>query len=218
MKTDAQLQQDVMDELTSEPAVEASTIGVEAKDGVVTLAGHVKSAAERYAAERAAQRVSGVKGVVVEIDVTIPDWSRHTDADVVHRVRSALEWNSSVPKDAVKISVSDGVVTLAGEVDWAFQRKSAVAAVRNLIGVRDVVDRITLKSRPINARDVRRKIQAAIHRQAQVDANAITINVDGGNVTLLGVVDSWSERMAARNAAWSMPAVQRVVDNLSVAD
>jgi len=218
MKTDRQLQQDVMDELKWEPAVEASSIGVEAGDGVVTLAGHVASFSEKWAAEAAAQRVFGVKGVVVEIDVRIPDSSKRSDADIVQAAAGALEWNSSVPTGAVKIAVSHGIVTLSGEVDWAFQRTAAVAAVRSLIGVREVTNQIVLKAHPIDAGNVRRKIRAALHRQAQIDANTITIDVDGSSIKLGGVVDSWSEKMAAHNAAWSTPGVQHVVDNLSVAD
>ena len=218
MKTDRQLQQDVLEELQWEPAVEASAIGVEATDGVVTLAGHVASFPEKWAAEDAAQRVAGVKGVVVEIDVRIPDSSKRTDAELVKAAAHALDWNSAVPKGAIKIAVSHGLVNLSGEVDWAYQRATAIAAVRHLIGVRGVTDQITLKRHPINAHGVRRKIQAALHRQAQIDANAITIDVDGNSIKLGGVVDSWSEKMAARNAAWSAPGVQAVVDNLSVAD
>jgi len=218
MKSDSQLQQHVMEELKWEPAVEASSIGVEAKDGVVTLAGHVQSYAQKWAAERAAQRVGGVKGVVVEIDVVLPGASKRSDADLVKAADLALEWNSCVPKDAVKILVSEGVVTLSGEVDWSFQRSAAVAAVRNLIGVRAVNDQIMLRRHVVKVHDVKKKIQAALHRQAQRDANAISIDIEGGSVTLGGTVDSWSERMAARNAAWAAPGVQNVVDNLSVAD
>lgn len=218
MKTDRQLQQDVMEELKWEPSVEASSIGVEVKDGVVTLAGHVASYSEKWAAEAAAQRVAGVKGVVVEIDIALPGSSRRTDADLVKAASSALEWNSAVPPGAVKILVSEGFVTLSGEVDWVFQRNAAVAAVRNLIGVRGVNDRITLKAHAVKAHDVKKKIHAALHRQAQLDANAISVDIDGNAVTLGGTVDSWSERMAARNAAWSAPGVQHVIDNLAVAD
>jgi osmotically-inducible protein OsmY len=218
MKTDEQLQQDVMEELKWEPAVEASTIGVEAKDGVVTLAGHVETYPQKWAAERAAQRVSGVKGVVVEIDVSLPGSSKRKDADIVQAARYALEWNASVPPGAIKILVSDGMVTLSGEVDWAFQRSAALAAVRNLMGVRELDNQIALKPHPVRVGDVKKKIQSALQRQAQLDAKAISIDVDGTSVTLGGVVDSWSERTAARNAAWSAPGVQYVIDNLSVAD
>ena len=218
MKTDSQLQKDVMDELKWEPAVEAAGIGVEVKDGVVTLAGHVRSYAEKWAAEEAAQRVSGVKGIVVEMDVRVPDASKRTDAEIVQAASDALKWNSSVPEDSVKLAVSGGIVTLSGEVHWDFQRAAAHAAVKNLIGVHGVNNRITLKPVPIDTRHLRRDIQAALHRQAQRDANAITIDVDGATVKLGGMVESWAERVAARNAAWAAPGVQNVVDNLFVSD
>lgn len=218
MKTNRQLQQDVIDELRWEPAVEASSIGVETKDGVVTLAGHVDSYAQKWAAEKAAQRVAGVKGVVDEIDVTLPDTSKRSDADIVRAAGGALEWSSVVPKNAVKIVVDDGIVTLSGEVDWAFQRSAAVSAVRNLIGVRAVNDQIVLKLNRASVRDIKRNIHSALHRQAQLDADAITVAVDGGSVILGGSVDSWAERMAARNAAWAAPGVRDVVDNLMIGE
>ena len=218
MKTDRQLQQDVIDELRWEPAVEASSIGVEANDGVVTIAGHVDSYAEKWAAERAAQRVSGVKGVVDEIEVQLPDASKRSDATIVQAASSALEWNTVVPDRAIKIAVDDGIITLSGEVDWAYQRAAAVAAVRNLIGVRAVNDRITLKLSTTSVRDIKRKIHAALHRQAQLDADAISVDVAGGDVTLRGSVDSWAERMAARNAVWAAPGVRNVIDELMVGE
>jgi len=218
MKTDLQLQRDVMDELKWEPAVEASAIGVEAKDGVVTLAGHVASYAQKWAAERAAQRVAGVHGVVVEIDVRLPGSSNRTDVDLVKAARLALEWNSSVPVDAIKILVHDGIVTVSGEVEWEFQRQAAAAAVRHLIGVRGVNNNITLKLHVVKVHDVKKKILAAFHRHAQLDAKSISVDIDGGNITLKGTVDSWAERVAARNAAWAAPGVRHVIDNLSVAD
>lgn len=216
MKTNRQLQQDVIDELRFEPSIEASSIGVEAKDGVVTLAGHVDSYAQKWAAETAAQRVAGVKGVVDEIDVKLPDASKRSNVEIAEAASNALEWNAVVPKRAVKIVVDDGIVTLSGEVDWAFQRTAAVAAVRNLIGVRAVSDQITLKLKDASVRDIKHKIHSALHRLAQIDADAISVDVDGSSVTLNGSVDSWSERMAARNAAWAAPGVRNVVDNLTV--
>lgn len=218
MKTDNQLQQDVLDELKWEPEVEASRIGVEAKDGIVTLAGHVESFAQKWAAECAAQRVAGVKGVVVEIDVALPGTHQRRDEDLVRAANHALDWHSSVPKGAIKVLVEGGYVTLTGEVDWAFQRAAAVGAMRNLVGVLGVSDRISLKSRSVPAATVKKQIHAALHRQAQHEANAIKVAISGNNVTLSGIVDSWSQRAAARNAAWAAPGVQKVVDNLSVAD
>ena len=218
MKTDRQLQQDVIDELRWEPAVQASSIGVEAEEGVVTIAGHVGSYAEKWAAEKAAQRVAGVKGVVDEIEVKLPDANKRSDADIVQAVSSALEWNAMVPDRAIRIVVDDGIVTLSGEVDWAYQRTAAIVAVRNLIGVRAVNDQITLKLHDTNVRDIKRKINAALHRLAQLDAAAISVDVAGGNVTLNGSVESWSERLAARNAVWAAPGVRNVIDNLMVGE
>jgi osmotically-inducible protein OsmY len=126
MKTDRQLQQDVMDELKWEPSVEAAAVGVEVKDGIVTLAGHVDSYAQKIAAEHAAQRVFGVKGVVMEIDIALPGSSKLKDADLARNASHALEWKASVPKNAIKISVQDGWVTLTGKVYWAYQRWAAV--------------------------------------------------------------------------------------------
>lgn len=206
-----------MAELEWEPAVEASTIGVEVKGGIVTLAGHVKSYAQKWAAEKAAQRVAGVKGIVVEIEVALAGSSKRTDADIVQAVSDALKWSALVPKKAIHILVEDGNVTLAGEVDWAYQRAAAVAAVRNLVGVLGINDQIVLKHRA-GVPDIKKKIEAALQRQAHFDAQAISVVLEGSTVTLGGVVDSWSERTAARNAAWSAPGVQNVVDNLSVAD
>lgn len=215
MKTDRQLQQDVMDELKWEPSVEATAIGVEVKDGIVTLAGHVDSYAQKVAAEHTAQRVSGVKGVVMEIDIALPGSNKLKDADLARNARHALEWNASVPKGAIKISVQNGWVTLTGEVNWAYQRWAAVGAVRDLIGVAGVNNQIAIKPQ-VAPRDVKSKIQAALQRHAHEESNEIDIGVVGDSVTLSGVVDSWAERDAARIAAWAAPGVKNVIDNLRV--
>ena len=137
---------------------------------------------------------------------------------IVQAASDALKWNASVPEDRVKLAVSGGIVTLSGEVDWDFQRAAAHAAVKNLFGVHGVNNRITLKPIAIDSRHLRRDIRAALHRQAQRDANAITIDVEGTTVKLGGNVESWAERVAARNAAWAAPGVQDVIDNLFVSD
>jgi osmotically-inducible protein OsmY len=216
MKTDRQLQQDVIEELLWEPSVEATTIGVEVKDGIVTLAGHVETLEQQLAAERAAQRVAGVKGIVVEIDVVLPGSGKRPDAEIAEAAIRALEWNSSVPGDAIKITVQDGWVTLTGEVDWAFQRWAAIATVRSLIGVVAVSDEILIKPQ-IQPRDVKVKIEAALQRHAHRETKAINVDVAGDSVTLSGVVDSWAEREAAHTAAWAAPGVKSVVDNILVA-
>lgn len=215
MKTDRQLQQDVIDELKWEPSVDATAIGVEVKDGVVTLAGHVESYAQKWAAESTAQRVAGVNGIVVEIDIALPGSSKRKDAEIVRAAIHALEWNASVPKSAIKISVQDGWVMLTGEVSWAFQRWAAVSTVRNLIGVVGVNDQIVIKPQ-IEPRDVKTKIEAALQRHAHRESKGIEVGVAGDNVTLSGSVDSWAERDAARLAAWAAPGVRNVIDNIHV--
>jgi osmotically-inducible protein OsmY len=215
---DTQLQQRVLDELKWDPSVQANAIGVEVQNGVVTLAGHVESFARRRAAERATERVAGVRGVVMEIDVSLPGSSERQDTDLAQAAIRALDWNAAVPHGSVKIVVNNGWVTLAGQVDWGYQRAAAVGSVQNLVGVRGIKNEIAVRARRVNANAVRQRIRGAVHRQAQIDANAINVDVDGGTVTLAGVVDSWSERLAARNAAWSVPGVQEVNDNIEVAE
>jgi len=212
-----QLQQCVLDELKWDPAVQASDIGVEAKSGLVTLAGHVQSFAQRLAAERAAARVAGVRGIVLEIDVSLPGSSRRRDVDLAQAALQALDWNVSVPKDSVRIVVNNGYITLNGEVDWAYQRAAALGAIQNLVGIAGVDNEITLRRRALDAGELRTRISAAMHRQAQCGANAIVIDTDGGTVTLGGAVDSWSQWHAARRAALSVQGVQDVVNNVVVA-
>jgi len=217
MKTDEQLQQSVLEELRADPSIAAPAIGVEARDGIITLAGHVESYAQKLAAEAAAQRVAGVRGVVMEIDVALPHSSRRADAELAQAARHALDWNISVPKDAVKISVNGGWIKLSGEVDWAYQRAAAVGSVRDLLGITGIDDGIRLRQRPIDPDNLKKRIREALHRQAQQDARAIGVEVSGSTVTLSGVVDSHSERVTARNAAWSALGVRQVVDNICVA-
>ena len=216
MKTDSQLQQDVIAELKWEPSVEATTIGVEVKDGIVTLAGHVGSYIQKRAAERAAQRVAGVGGVAMEIDIALPGSSKRKDSDLAKRARSALEWNASVPTDAVKLSVENGWVKLSGEVQWAYQRWAAETAVFNLLGVVGVNNDITIKPQ-VAPHDVKTKIEAALQRRAHQETKSIQVAVAGDSVTLSGVVDSWAERNAAQTAAWAAPGVKNVIDNIRVA-
>jgi osmotically-inducible protein OsmY len=216
MKTDAQLKQDVVAELAWEPSVNASQIGVEVKDGVVTLAGHVDSYTEKWHAERAAQRVSGVKALAVEMDVKLPGLSRRTDADIARSAQNALEWTSSLPDTTVKVKVENGWVTLSGTVEWEYQRQSAKSAVRYLLGVVGVSDDIAIKPKTsISA--VKSQIEAALKRRARDDAQDIQVEVRDSDVTLSGTVHSWSERELAASSAWSAPGVRRVIDNLRIA-
>jgi osmotically-inducible protein OsmY len=216
MKTDSQLQQDVMAELKWEPAVHAAQIGVEVKDGVVTLAGEVASYAEKLGAERAALRVGGVKALAVEMKVKLSDIGKRSDTDVARSAENVLSWSSSLPKDAVKIMVEGGWITLSGNVEWQFQRQAATDGVRNLLGVIGVTNKIAIKP-TLNANVVKSDIEAALQRRAAADAKTIAVNVNGADVTLTGTVQSWSERELATDSAWGTPGVRSVVDKLTLA-
>lgn len=216
MKTDAQLQQDVSAELKWEPSIHAEDIGVEVKDGVVTLAGHVPSYAEKRGAEMAAQRVAGVKALAVELEITLPGPNKRTDADIARSAESILEWLAPVAQDSVKVMVEYGWITLSGEVDWEYKRQAAVKAVHYLMGVRGITDNIALKE-AVSQGSVKSDIEAALRRRAADDLQNIKVDVRGGDITLSGSVHSWSERDLARQAAWSTTGVRNVVDNLSIA-
>ena len=216
MKTDTQLQQDVIAELKWEPSVNAAQIGVEVKDGIVTLAGHVSSYAEKWDAERAAQRVSGVKALAIEMDVKLAGSSKRTDADIARSAGNVLEWATYLPKDSVKVMVESGWITLSGEVDWEYQRQAAAKGVRYLMGVTGVSDQIVLKYPKVSLSAVKSEIEAALNRRATADAQKISVEVHGADVTLTGKVHSWSERDLARHSAWGTSGVQNVVDNMTV--
>jgi osmotically-inducible protein OsmY len=215
MKTDTQLQSDVIAELSWEPSINSEEIGVEVKDGIVTLAGHVESYAEKIDAERATMRVSGVKALAVEMDVRLAGSSARTDADIARSVDHVLEWTTYLPKDAVKIKVESGLVTLSGEVSWEYQRQTAVSAVRYLMGVKGVNDQLVIKPK-LSASVVKADIEAALKRRAQKDANQISVSVHGTDVTLSGKVHTWSERELATHTAWGSPGVRSVVDNITL--
>ncbi len=216
MKTDLELQQDVLAELKWEPSVNAAHIGVEVNQGTVTLAGHVDSYAEKRHAEIAAQRVAGIKGLAVELDVKLPGSSRRDDADIARSAQNVLQWQTLLPLDAVKARVEGGWITLSGEVEWEFQRRAAIDAVRYLMGVTGVSDDITIKPK-VSLIAVKADIEAALKRRARADAQNISVHVDGAAVTLTGTVHSWPERDLARDSAWSTPGVRSVVNNITVA-
>lgn len=213
--TDKTLQQAVLDELEWEPSVNSAHIGVTASNGIVTLAGHVPSYAEKFAAERAAERVTGVKGVAVELEVRYPFENKTDDAEIAKRALNSLEWNISVPANKVKVEVEKGQVTLSGEVDWQYQRLAAESDVRRLSGVLGVINLVKVKPHA-SAYDVRQKIKAALDRNAQIEANGISVTSDGGKVTLSGKVHSWHERNLAERTAWSAPGVTEVDDRLTI--
>lgn len=216
MKTNSELQQDVLTELEWEPSVKANDIGVIAKDGVVTLTGNVDSFTEKWEAERAALRVFGVKSVANEIEVKLPGDYERTDEDIALAVTNALQWNTSVPKDSIQTVVENGWVTLKGEVEWLYQKTSAATAVRYLMGVKGVINEVTIKPRVMPS-EVKEKIEAAFKRNAALDAQGIQVETHEGKVTLRGKVHSWAEHDQAWQAAWSAPGVTEVKDKLTIA-
>ena len=215
MKTDAQLKKDVQDELSWDPAVNATNIGVIVKDGIVTLTGHLESFAEKFAAERATERVSGVQALAMEVEVRLPNRDRRNDADIASAARNALTWNTVVPDSRIHIKVESGWITLTGEVDWDYQRRAAERALRDLLGVVGVKNLIAVTAR-VSAPDVQKKIIEALERQAETEAKQVQVLVSGSRVTLRGRVHSWPERQAAQVAAWSAPGVTNVVNEIAL--
>jgi osmotically-inducible protein OsmY len=215
MRSDAQLRSDIVAELSWDPAITATDVGVIVKDGVVTLTGHPSSHAEKYAIERAAQRVKGVKALAIEMPVKLTSDYERTDADIAMAVERAMEWNVLVPDDKIHPMVENGWVTLNGEVEWDYQRRAAEFAVRSLLGVVGVSNQIVVKPKFTPA-DVEKKIREALERQADREAERIKIEVNGAHVTLSGKVHTWAERKAAQGAAWSAPGVANVINNLLV--
>jgi osmotically-inducible protein OsmY len=215
MKTDKQIQQDVIAELNWEPSVNPAHIGVEVSDGVVTLAGHVTSYTEKFNAERAAQRVAGVKALAVEMDVKLAGTSKRTDSEIAGAAETALKSSTYFLPNNVKVKVESGRITLSGEVEWDYQRQTSVAAVRHLLGVTGVSEQIAIKPR-ISSTLVKSDIEAALKRRAATDSHKISVDVQGSDVTLTGSVHSWSDRDLARESAWSTPGVRNVVDKLTV--
>jgi osmotically-inducible protein OsmY len=216
MKTDEELQRDVRIALLWEPSVTATHVGVSVKDGVVTLTGHVPSYAEKIAAERAAKRVEGVMAVANEIDVNLPQSNRRTDQDIAVAAVKALNSKLFVPADRIKVTVHNGWITLEGDVKWQFQRWAAERAVRNLPGVRGISDNIKISSR-VSPPQLQSKIEAALKRQAVLDAQRISVDVNGNEVILRGTVRSWSEKQEAERTAWSAPGVMSVNSQIVVA-
>jgi|SRR5271157_1430612 len=215
MKTDAQVQSNVISELKWEPSVDATKIGVSVRDGIVTLDGYVDSFAEKLAAERVASRVAGVKAVAQELKVRLLQSYERNDADIAEATVNALEWNMMVPHDRIKVEVQDGKVILSGEVDWEYQRVAAYNAVCCLVGVKGVINQISIKP-SVSPVDVKSKIKSSFKRHSALDAKHITVESEGSKVILNGTVHSWMEKQEAASAAWSAPGVSDVENNLVV--
>jgi osmotically-inducible protein OsmY len=215
MKTDSEIKRDVLSELLWDPLISETKVGVTVNEGVVTLTGHLDTYAEKVAAKRAAERVSGVKAIALEIEVIPSGVHQRSDTEIALAVEHALSWNTSVPQDRVKVTVEKGWVTLKGDLDWNFQRRAVERMVRPLKGVVGITDNIGLKTLPVPLK-LQERIQDALTRQAMREARRIEVAVEGSEVTLRGHVHSWAERNAAEGASWSAPGVTRVSNQLLV--
>jgi osmotically-inducible protein OsmY len=215
MTTDTHLKESVLAELLWEPSVSAAHIGVTARDGVVSLMGHVQTYAEKHAAETAVRRVRGVKAIADEIEVKLSFDVKRTDEDIAAAIVSRLAWDSTIPKDSVKATVHDGWVTLTGQVAWHFEHDAAAQEVRKLWGVVGVTNEIEIRSR-VNTADLSGDITRALHR-SWFDPSNVKVTADGGRVKLSGSVHSWNERSLAGNTAWAAPGATVVENDLVIA-
>jgi osmotically-inducible protein OsmY len=216
MKTDIQLQADIIDELKWDPKINPAEIGVLVKNGVVTLSGTVNSYSKKLAVEEVVKRVKDVKGIAEEITVRLSREGKRTDAELAEAALNAVKWNNSIPDDRIRITVENGWVTLEGELDWQFQKDAATHAVDYIVGVKGVTNIVTIRPR-INVPVVRDTIKKALERSADIEADRIIIETNGNKVTLRGKARSWSERNEVERAAWCAPGVMEVEDELIIA-
>jgi osmotically-inducible protein OsmY len=216
MRTDQAVQEDVEQELQWHPNLDATNIAVSVKDGVVTLAGFVKSLTDKYEAESAAKRVAGVRAVANDLEVRLPAIDERPDPDIARDAITAIQIQLPISFETIKVVVRDSWVTLEGQTEWQFQKNTAENAVRRVRGVKGVANLIVLEPRAKPA-DIWQKIQEALKRNAEIDANRVTVETDGSEVILSGTVRSWLERHEAERVAWSAPGVTKVEDRIVVA-
>ena len=212
---DKHIRQDIIDELDWDPSIDSANIGVAVDNGVATLTGHLSNYAQKFAAERAAQRVRSVRAVAGEIEVRFPGAVKHDDEQIAGQAASVLSWDVLLPKGAIKVKVSKGFVTLTGEVDWEYQRRAAELDVHKLPGVTAISNQVSIKLR-VSPADIRTRIEGALKRDAYLEADGVKIVVDSGRVKLEGKVRTWRERGAVERAAWAAPGVRMVEDHLAV--
>ena len=216
MKNDSKIQSDIIQELKWDPSVIHEKIGVSVSDGIATLSGSVPNFLQKSAAERAAQRVAGVKAVVEKIEVRLPGSSKRDDQDLAKAILNQFRWTVQVPDELIKANVENGWVELTGEVEWDFQRNAAETCVRSLTGVKGVTNNIGIMAKRVEAAAIKQKIEEALKREAEREARRISVEVDGSKVILSGKVHSFAELEDARWAAWSAVGVTNVINNLRI--
>lgn len=213
---DGELRKRVLEELEFEPSINASHIGVAVEQGVVSLTGHVASYVEKFEVERAVRRIKGVTAIAEQIEVRYPNDKKTADDEIAKRAVHILEWYGVLPSEAIRVTVQRGWLTLAGQVNWQYEKRAAEDAVRKLSGLVGVTNNITIAP-SVEPSDIQKKIEDALRRRAEVEAKAIRVKVhDQSKVRLEGLVDSWDERQEAENAAWSVAGVQAVDNRLSI--
>jgi osmotically-inducible protein OsmY len=217
MKTNAELQRDVLEELLWDPSINAANLQVTADRGTVRLSGSIASYTEKWAAKRATERVRGVVSVVNNVEVRLPADDERTDADLAGTASDALRWNRLVPHELISVAAVRGRLTLTGDVPYHYQREAAYNAVRTLVGVKDVNNHVRIRP-SITPGAVKSDIEKALVRSAEIDAGRIQVTTDGGTVTLSGNVHSCSERDEVGRAVWGAPGVQHVQNDLVVLD
>lgn len=214
MDSDTRIRDEVLDELDFEPSIDASGIGVAVSNGVATLSGHVPTYAQKIGAEQAAQRIRGVRAVAMDLEVRLAGDAKRSDDEIAERAVNILRWSAGIG-ERVKAVVDSGWVKLSGEVDYYYQKQAAERAVRQLSGVIGVSNLITIKAgvRPL---DVKERINKAFQRNAELESAGIKVDVAGSTVTLTGRVKAWHERKLAEDAAWAIPGVTAVQDNITM--
>ena len=215
MRSDSEIERDVREELKWDPDLNADDIAVSVKNGVVTLAGFVPSYSDRLEAEAAAKRVAGVLAVANDLEVRLPAIDQRPDPDIARDAVAALKAELPISYDRIKVIVKDGWITLEGAAEWQYQKTTAENAVRKVKGVKGVTNVIRVKPK-IEPSELQRKIMEAFKRNAELDANRITVEANGSEVILKGTVRSWIEREEAERVAWSAPGITKVEDRIVV--
>ncbi len=216
-RTDLDIQRDVLDELDWDSRIRPNEVGISVKDGIVTLSGTVDSFAMRWAAEEAALRVVGVKAVANELEVELPSAAERTDTELAQAALAALKWDADVRAEGLEVVVTHGWVTLRGVVDVQFQREEAERIIRRLVGVKGVINVLSVRASSPAMKDIKQRIERALLRNAETDAQRISVEVQGNKVILHGTVRSYAERRAAEGSAWSAPGIREVENRIAVA-